>query len=91
MIWQRSTESVRELYRSRRAVEEQKAMESINCMFGIRTREAVTRAKGEDYCRRICGELGQEHLTRNELENQIARTGCAAICKKDEKEMREWF
>ncbi len=60
----------------------------INCMFGIRTREAVTRVKGEDYCSRICGDLGQEHLTRDQLEHQRARTDCVAIC---EKEMRRRF
>lgn len=51
----------------------------INCMFGIKTREAVTRAKGEDYCSRICGDLGREHLTRDEMDHQIARTDCAAV------------
>lgn len=63
----------------------------INCMFGIKTKETVTRVKGEDYCSRICGDLWQEHLTRNALEHQRARTNCVAVCEKAEKEMRERF
>lgn len=62
----------------------------MNCMFGIEVGEAVSRAKGKDYCEEICGDLKREHLTRHELEHQIARTSCTVICRQ-EKRMRERF